>query len=142
MIGHGMMGRWHSEALKSRTDCRLRLLIGRRPEPTEKFAQEFGYRRWSTSLDDLLNEPEIDVVVIASPSEDHAAMAIKALKSGKHTLVEIPLTGDLALELSEGEEHVQRQPAHGGGGIELLGDRDEGDAARIEQLDDSGEVGQ
>ena len=91
MIGHGMMGRWHSEALKSRTDCHLRLLIGRRPEPTEKFAQEFGYRRWSTRLDDLLNEPEIDVVIIASPSEDHAAMAIKVLKSGKHTLVEIPI---------------------------------------------------
>jgi 2-hydroxy-4-carboxymuconate semialdehyde hemiacetal dehydrogenase len=91
MIGHGMMGRWHSEALKSRTDCRLRMLVGRRPEPTEKFAQEFGYHRWSTNLDEVLNDPAIDAVVVASPSEDHAAMAIKSLRSGKHTLVEIPI---------------------------------------------------
>jgi 2-hydroxy-4-carboxymuconate semialdehyde hemiacetal dehydrogenase len=91
MIGHGMMGRWHSEALRARPDCHLRLLVGRRPEPTEKFAREFGYSRWSTSLDELLNDAELNVVVIASPSESHSAMAIKALDSGKHALVEIPL---------------------------------------------------
>jgi 2-hydroxy-4-carboxymuconate semialdehyde hemiacetal dehydrogenase len=91
MIGHGMMGRWHSEALKLRDDCRLRILVGRRLEPTEKFAREFGYDRWSTKLDDLLGDPAVDVAVIASPSEDHASMAIKAFEHGKHALVEIPI---------------------------------------------------
>jgi 2-hydroxy-4-carboxymuconate semialdehyde hemiacetal dehydrogenase len=91
MVGHGMMGRWHSEALKLRADCRLRILIGRRLEPTEKFAREFGYDKWSTKLDDLLDDPAVHVAVIASPSEDHASMAIKALEHGKHALVEIPI---------------------------------------------------
>ena len=91
MIGHGMMGRWHSEALKSRDDCHLRHLIGRRPEPTEKFAREFGYDEWSTKLEDLLGDPAVDVAIVASPSEDHATMAIKALENGKHALVEIPI---------------------------------------------------
>ncbi len=50
--------------------------------------------------------------------------------------------GYLTLELGEGEEDVQREPPHGGGGVELLGDRDEGDAVPVEQVDDLGEVAQ
>jgi hypothetical protein len=42
-----------------------------------------------------------------------------------------PLTGDLALELSGGREHVHDQPAHAGCRVERLDDRNEGpDAAR------------
>ena len=57
-------------------------------------------------------------------------------------LVADPLAGDLALELGEGQQHVERQPAHGGRGVELLGHRDERDAAAVEHLDDLGEVAQ
>ena len=52
-----------------------------------------------------------------------------------------PLAGDLALELGEGKQHVEGQPPHRGGGIELLGDRHERNLVRIEHLDDLGEVG-
>ena len=57
-------------------------------------------------------------------------------------LVADALARDLALELGERQQHVQRQPAHRGGGVELLRDRDERDAVGIEDLDDLGEVGQ
>jgi len=109
MIGYGGMGRWHSEALKSRSDCRLRWLVGRRPEPTEHFAREFGYCRWSTSLDDMLNDPETDLAVVASPSEDHATMAIKVLESGKHALVEIPIGMSLSEAVAVVEAAQARQ---------------------------------
>ena len=39
----------------------------------------------------MIADPEIDVVVVASPSEQHSVMATAALEHGKHTLVEIPL---------------------------------------------------
>ncbi len=61
---------------------------------------------------------------------------------GGGDLVADALAGDLALELGEGQQDVEGQPAHRGGGIELLGDGDERDALRVEQLDDLGEVGQ
>ena len=51
-----------------------------------------------------------------------------ALHAAGPELVADALGRHLALELGEGEQDVERQPAHGGGGVEALGDRDEGDA--------------
>jgi hypothetical protein len=45
-------------------------------------------------------------------------------------------------ELGKGQEHIESQPAHGGRGIELLGDRDKRYALGIEQFDQLGEVRQ
>jgi 2-hydroxy-4-carboxymuconate semialdehyde hemiacetal dehydrogenase len=96
MIGHGMMGRWHSEALMSRDDCCLHTLVGRRPEPTQAFAAEFGYRKWTVDLAQALNDDEIAIVIIAGPSETHADMALACLAHDKNTLVEIPIAMSLA----------------------------------------------
>jgi hypothetical protein len=49
---------------------------------------------------------------------------------------------DLALELGEGEQHIEREPAHAGGSVERLGDRDERHALRVKNLDDLGEIRQ
>ncbi len=50
------------------------------------------------------------------------------------------LTCDLALELGEREQDIERQPTHRGRSVELLDDRDEGYSTGIEDLDDLGEV--
>ena len=57
-------------------------------------------------------------------------------------LVADALGGDLALELGERQQHVQRQPAHRGRGVERLGDRHEGHLGRVEDRHDPGEVGE
>lgn len=57
-------------------------------------------------------------------------------------LVPGPLGDDLPLELGEGEENVQGQAPHGTGGVELLGDGDEGDMVGVENLHDLGEIEQ
>lgn len=101
MIGHGMMGVWHSEALQGQ-DCCLHTLVGRRPEPSEAFAAEYGYRKWTVDFNQALADPEIDIVIIAGPSETHAQMAIATLQAGKHCLVEIPI----AMSLEESERIV------------------------------------
>lgn len=51
-----------------------------------------------------------------------------------------PLGRHLALELGEGQEHVQRQPSHAGRGVEALRHRDKGGLCSIQPLDDLGEV--
>ena len=60
------------------------------------------------------------------------------LRSGD--LVADSLPGDLALELREGQQHVEREPPHAAGRIEGLSDGDERDALGVEGLDDLGEV--
>ena len=116
MIGHGMMGIWHSEALQRTPDAVLHTVVGRaKPEAggrrrpaagraqssTEAFAEKYGYKKWTTDLDEALADPEVDIVIIAGPSETHAEMALKSINAGKHTLVEIPIAMNL-----EGAEAV------------------------------------
>lgn len=95
IVGHGMTGAWHARAL-SGTGATLHTLVGRRPEPTREFAEEHGFRGWTTDVTAMLGDPEVDAVVLASPSETHAPVARRALAAGKHCLVEIPLAMDLA----------------------------------------------
>lgn len=95
VVGYGMMGAWHSEALRE-TGVMLHTLVGRREEPAKAFAQAHGYHRWTTSLDEALADPAIDAVILATPSEQHEDQAIRCLEAGKHTLIEIPIALSLA----------------------------------------------
>ncbi|WP_234731413.1 Gfo/Idh/MocA family protein [Acidocella facilis] len=91
MIGHGMMGIWHSEALQGRADVKLHTLVGKSQPAAAAFAAQYGFAHATTDLHHAINQPEIDAVIIAGPSEIHAAMAMAVIKAGKHLLVEIPL---------------------------------------------------
>jgi 2-hydroxy-4-carboxymuconate semialdehyde hemiacetal dehydrogenase len=100
MVGYGMMGTWHSEALRA-AGAVLHTLVGRRPEAAQAFAERLGYRKWKVSLDEALADPAIEIVVLATPSDQHETQAIQCLDAGKHTLIEIPI----ALSL-QGAERV------------------------------------
>ena len=93
IIGHGMMGVWHSEAMPS--DMR-HTVVGRRAEPTAEFAEQYGYQKWTTDLEEALSDTEVDAVIVANPSELHARTALQSLAHGKPTLVEIPIAMNLA----------------------------------------------
>ena len=55
-------------------------------------------------------------------------------------LVADSFAGHLPFKLGKGEKDVEGQPPHARGGVELLRDRDEGDAFRFEDLHDLGEI--
>jgi 2-hydroxy-4-carboxymuconate semialdehyde hemiacetal dehydrogenase len=94
VVGYGMMGVWHSEALLE-AGAVLHTLVGRRPEAAREFAERFGYRKWTLSLDEALADPAVDIVILATPSDQHEAQAIRCLEAGKHTLIEIPIAMSL-----------------------------------------------
>jgi 2-hydroxy-4-carboxymuconate semialdehyde hemiacetal dehydrogenase len=99
MVGYGMMGVWHTEALlrpEAGGDVVLHTVVGRQPQPLREFAQRFGYRHWTTSLDTALADPAIDVVILATPSEHHEAQALACFAAGKNVLIEIPIAMSLA----------------------------------------------
>ena len=96
LIGHGMMGIWHAEALREYPGVCLHTVVGRDGEQAAAFAATYGFRHATTNLLAAVNQPEIDAVIIAGPSETHAAMAMEVIKAGKAVLVEIPLGMTLA----------------------------------------------
>ena len=90
VVGYGQIARSHTRIMKGEGHA-LRWLIGRVPEKTQAFAQEHGFARHSTSLDDALSDPETDAVILCTPSEQHEDQTDACLRAGKHVLVEIPL---------------------------------------------------
>jgi 2-hydroxy-4-carboxymuconate semialdehyde hemiacetal dehydrogenase len=94
MVGYGMMGVWHSEALL-RTDAVLHTVVGRRPDAAREFAQRYGYRKVAGSLEEALADPEVDIVILGTPSDQHEEQAVRSLEAGKHTLIEIPIAMSL-----------------------------------------------
>jgi len=67
---------------------------------TKSAAEEFGVEKWSTDYRDVLNDPAVDAVVIASPPYVHAEQLEEALKAEKHVLLEKPI--------AESRESLQR----------------------------------
>jgi 2-hydroxy-4-carboxymuconate semialdehyde hemiacetal dehydrogenase len=99
LLGNGSIGVAHVNAFRA-IDAGgaldFRTVMGRVPESTAAFAAEHGFGRSTTHLDEVLDDPDVDVVVVASPSEVHAEQTERALLAGKHVLCEIPLATSLA----------------------------------------------
>src|SRR6266851_103225 len=93
LLGHGSIAAAHVEALRAidRGEVVLRSVMGRLAEPTAAFATEHGFARSTTQLDAILNDPQIDAVIVCSPSDAHAEQTERALRAGQHVLVEVPL---------------------------------------------------
>ena len=109
IVGHGMMGAWHLNALEG-TGGVPHTLVGRRPESNRRVrARSHGFARWTTSLEEALADDAVDVVILATPSETHAESALLALESGRPVLVEIPL----AMSLPDAERVVEEAATRG-----------------------------
>lgn len=58
-------------------------ICSRSMEKAEAFAKEFGVKRAYNSLENMLENPEIDVIYVVSPNNLHAAYTIQAAIAGK-----------------------------------------------------------
>ena len=101
-VGAGAIAGVHAEILAAEGAV-LDSVVGRLPEPTAEFADQFGFRHHTTDLDAALARDDVDAVVIASPSEMHFDQTARALAAGKHVLAEIPL----AMSRAEGGRLVE-----------------------------------
>ncbi|MCR5262830.1 MAG: Gfo/Idh/MocA family oxidoreductase [Clostridiales bacterium] len=91
VVGLGRIGMSvHLDCLKARPDkFRVVAACDLIPERTEKYADVFGCKRYG-DINDLINDPEVEVVDIATRSCDHYAHSKMALLAGKSVLVEKP----------------------------------------------------
>lgn len=95
MAGAGRATELHMNALLrfSEFPVRFKRIIARRSEQVEMMQRRYGFEQASLRFDDLLQDPEIDVIDICTPPYVHEEMIEKAFKAGKHVICEKPLTG-------------------------------------------------
>lgn len=96
LAGEGAIGRKHVAAIERIDGVEVVSLVGGEAADTERFASEHGIPQWSVDLDGSLADRDIDAVVLATPTPLHADQAMRALRAGKHTLVEIPMADNIA----------------------------------------------
>ena len=102
-VGYGWISRAHAHALHTLNHLaplakrtRLVSIAGRRLEPLEAAARELGFERWTTNLDELVADPDVDVVAVLSAAEGHLEATLAAIAAGKPVLCEKPLGVDAA----------------------------------------------
>ena len=90
VAGTGFIGPAHIEGLR-RNGIRVLGLADSNKEKAEKKAAEFGIPQAYGSLDEMLSDPNIDVVHLATPNHLHHTHAKAVLEAGKHVICEKPL---------------------------------------------------
>ncbi len=71
--------------------CSVRAIVSRSGHGAAALADQVGAAWSGTDPAEVLSDPDVDAVVIATRHHDHAALALAALEAGKHVLVEKPL---------------------------------------------------
>ena len=91
VIGLGGMGTWHVQNIQKKVpQLTVKGAFDIRQEALEK-TKTLGIKAYS-SLEEVLADPEIDLVTIAIPNDMHKETAIKALRAGKNVVCEKPVT--------------------------------------------------
>jgi 2-hydroxy-4-carboxymuconate semialdehyde hemiacetal dehydrogenase len=107
LAGAGAFGIKHLDGIQNIDGVDVVSLISRDLDKTKEVAKKYGIGHVTTDLADSLALPEVDAVILCTPTQMHAAQTLACLKAGKHVQVEIPLCD----VLKQGEEvlAVQQQ---------------------------------
>ena len=109
LAGAGAFGIKHLEAIEKIDGVQVVSLVGRVFEKTQQVAERFKIGHVTTDLTESLSRPDIDAVILCTPTQMHASQAIASLRAGKHVQVEIPMADCLA----DAEELVRVQKQTG-----------------------------
>ncbi len=96
LAGQGAFGIKHLEALAQIQGVEVISLAGGNPEGTKEVAERFKIPHWTTDLTETLKQPGLEAVLLATPTQMHAAQGIQCMRAGKHVMIEIPIADTLA----------------------------------------------
>jgi 2-hydroxy-4-carboxymuconate semialdehyde hemiacetal dehydrogenase len=91
LAGAGAFGEKHLDGLKNSDGVEIVSIVSRTGEQAAAVAARYGAPHSSTELADALALPDVDAVILCTPTQMHAGQAIACMDAGKHVQVEIPL---------------------------------------------------
>jgi predicted dehydrogenase len=96
VLGSGFIAAYHARAAAELPDAEPVAAANWRPESLASLGEKFGIARTTTDWRELVADPGIDAVVVATPNSLHAEQATAFLEAGQHVMVEKPMAMDLA----------------------------------------------
>jgi inositol 2-dehydrogenase len=96
LIGAGRMGQVYAKTLSQlREMVILEAVADQNSALAQKVSADFGISNWYSDVHELLANPDLDAVVVATSTHTHVAVVVDAAKAGKHIFCEKPLSLNL-----------------------------------------------
>lgn len=118
LIGYQFMGKAHSNAYRQvnrffdlPAEVHMHTICGRNEANVSKAAANFGWTNYATDWRAVVENPEIDIIDVATPGNTHAEIAIAAAKAGKAVWCEKPI-GNTLQEAKDMLDAVQQNGVH------------------------------
>ena len=138
IIGAGRIGNVHAQSILYHIpEAEVAAVADPYMDNAEKLAESYGIAKHSKNWEDIINDPEIDAVLVCSPTDTHADISIAAAKAGKHIFCEKPV--DLTIE-----KILATQKAAEDAGVKLqigFNRRFDHNHSRVQQLAHDGTLG-
>ncbi|NMB53706.1 MAG: Gfo/Idh/MocA family oxidoreductase [Leptolinea sp.] len=93
VIGYGYWGPNLVRNFAETKDAQVTFVSDRNPDRLKLVRSRYPSINVTENPVDLINNPQVDVVIISTPVSTHYDLAVKALRAGRHVLVEKPMTG-------------------------------------------------
>ena len=91
----GAFGVKHLNALKNINGVEVVSVVGRTTESIEALAKERGIEHYTTDLNESLSHPDVEAVILSTPTQMHADQSRKCMMAGKHVMCEIPMSDNI-----------------------------------------------
>lgn len=103
LIGCGRISKNHFEAVAQQEDAQIVACCDIIEERAKEAAEKYNIPTWTTNYEEMLSNPQIDLISICTPSGLHPVHGIQAAEAGKHVLTEKPM----ACRLKEADELIE-----------------------------------
>jgi len=138
VIGYGFAGRsFHAYLIKLASGLKLEGIASREAATREKIIAEQGCKVYA-SPEEAFADPEVDLIVLATPSSTHAPLAIAALDAGKHVVTDKVM----CLTLAECDAMLAAAERNGKLLTVFQNRRLDGDYQTVKQTIESGDLGE
>jgi predicted dehydrogenase/threonine dehydrogenase-like Zn-dependent dehydrogenase len=116
LVGAGNIARWaHLPSLRKLPEAKLYAVYSASGVRGKSYGMRYGAAYCTSNYDDVLGDPNVDAVIIASRNQFHASQAVEALRAGKHVFVEKPMA------LTEEECHAVCRASDESGKVLMVG---------------------
>jgi len=95
VVGLGAFGQKHLDALALIPEATIQYVAHSKLDIAQQVAERFGAKGAFTDYAELLSQPDLDGVILATPTHMHLEQTLQALAAGKHVQVEIPMADSL-----------------------------------------------